>query len=489
MNDMKKNKVRVATNVTNLSPKDAPEIYFQRNGWGFDKYEITRNMNRFYAAVMYKEQMRVLHELADGSIEFLRRADFKAKHENHIVTIEDDEGKMKKTNAGKVWLESRGRRFFNSVVFTPNLPPDDEVLNLWTGFGIDPRPGPVQLFLDFVKDVICSGNEEHYQYLVAWLAQMFQDPTNKPGVAVVLRGEEGVGKSFFVEKICALMGKHFFKSSNPSHIYGAFNSQLMNKIILHQEEQMSGTKREEGKLRDLVTGHVMSINPKGLPAMVVPNYLHVFITGNPTWLVSTSSRARRYFALHVSEAHRRDTKYFGELHKAYNEGMNSALLHYLLNYDYSQVDLIDFPITEETIHQKVQSMTGVDEWWLNILQTGEMPSGKIYPDGTFEVIKRIMYDDYCKSKSWRRTNVKMNERSFGIKFKQLMPTIVDGIVQKHANGVVITVVQEAGKSPTDRGRENKYVLPSLKVCQELMEFNMEATGKMTWEKETWTIKR
>jgi hypothetical protein len=61
-----------------------------------------------------------------------------------------------------------------------------------------------------MKSIICKDNEENYNYLVALIADMFQNPGKKPGIAVVIRGDEGVGKSFFVEKLCALMDGYYF---------------------------------------------------------------------------------------------------------------------------------------------------------------------------------------------------------------------------------------------------------------------------------------
>jgi predicted P-loop ATPase len=102
---------------------------------------------------------------------------------------------------------------------------------------------------------ICSGNQRDYEYLIALVAQMFQEPHLKPGIAVVLRGDEGVGKSFFIEKLSALMDKYHFKTSNPAYVFGDHNGQLKNVILLHLEEAVwAGSKKDESLLKDLITG-------------------------------------------------------------------------------------------------------------------------------------------------------------------------------------------------------------------------------------------
>jgi hypothetical protein len=464
-----------------------PEIFFQKNGWGVAEDEVVRNMNTFYAHVLVSEseQARILHIKEDGSKSWMKKSDFMSQHANMTILVEDDKGKEKRVNVGKLWFLSRMRRFYNKVVFKIVKPQEeplpDWIYNLWEGYDIQPVAGNVQPFLDFMREVICSGNDEHFTYLVALLAQMFQEPEDRPGVAVVLRGEEGVGKSFFVEKICELIKSYYFKSSNLHHIFGSFNSQLRNKLILHIEEaRWSGNSRDEQMLKDLITGEKISVNEKHVPVMLMQNYLHVFITGNPKWLVSASFSARRVYALYVSSTHRKDTEYFGKLNEEYENGMNTALLHYFLNYDYSSVDLRRIPVTEELLHQKQQSMSGVEEWWLNNLTTGELPQG-ILDGENCRVLKELLYIDFCKSR-WVRDRTKLNETAFGKAFVQLIPQVIDGKVQKHSNGSRVTIVRDGRAPVTKTGvRPYVYIIPSLRVCRELMDVLLE--GKNTWDPE------
>jgi hypothetical protein len=60
-----------------------------------------------------------------------------------------------------------------------------------------------QLFFDLVRDVICSGNEEHYAYMVNLLALTVQLSWQPSEVAVVLKGDQGAGKGTFVASSAA----------------------------------------------------------------------------------------------------------------------------------------------------------------------------------------------------------------------------------------------------------------------------------------------
>ena len=132
--------------------------------------------------------------------------------------------------------------------------------NLWKGWPVKPVVGDVTIWRDYVKTIICSGDEESFNFLEALIAQMFQEPHLKPGIAVVIRGDEGVGKSFFVEKLCALAKGYYFKTSNPDNVFGKHNGHLEHVILLHLEEAVrAGSKKDESLLKDLITGLVIRL--------------------------------------------------------------------------------------------------------------------------------------------------------------------------------------------------------------------------------------
>ena len=56
-------------------------------------------------------------------------------------------------------------------------------------------------FWHTLKINVCGRNREYFRYLLAWTADMMQAPDEKKGVALVLRGEKGVGKSTFSDVI------------------------------------------------------------------------------------------------------------------------------------------------------------------------------------------------------------------------------------------------------------------------------------------------
>jgi putative DNA primase/helicase len=199
-------------------------------------------LNKSYACITIKGKYKVLHEKSNDEIEIMEIVDFTrslADMEIQITSVDDGKTiKVKIVPITELWLKwADRRRYDNGFTFDPSRAEHyGEMYNLFKGYKIVPREGVVTIFLDYMKNIICSGDEDNYAYLVALIAQMFQEPGKKPGVAVALRGDEGVGKSFFIEKLGELMGNYYFKTSNPAYIFGDHNGQLKNKLLMHLEE-------------------------------------------------------------------------------------------------------------------------------------------------------------------------------------------------------------------------------------------------------------
>ena len=59
----------------------------------------------------------------------------------------------------------------------------------------------IQPMLDFIKEVPSNNQEDRYQYWLKWLSYTASTNQKPVGKAPVLFGEQGIGKTFFVEFI------------------------------------------------------------------------------------------------------------------------------------------------------------------------------------------------------------------------------------------------------------------------------------------------
>jgi len=308
---------------------------------------------------------------ARRSLVLIRPADLHTWCANDCVFIDG-----KPVAVSKLWITSPKRRQYDGIEFAPDGEIPENFLNIWQGFSVEPnQKGSCQLFLDHIKWNVCSGDDELFAWVMAWLAQMIQKPGDKPGTAVVLRGGQGVGKSIVGKIIGRLFAEHHVIVSRASHITGKFNKHLSQCLLLQAEEAFwAGSKEAEGTLKDLITGEVQLLEGKGVDAIPVRNVLRLLVTTNNEWAVPAGMQERRFAVFDVSKARQQDAKYFKSIFHEMEIGGYAALLYHLQNYDIEGVNLRQPPKTEALLDQVLSSMPPEQSWWLEVLQRGKIKS-------------------------------------------------------------------------------------------------------------------
>ena len=76
---------------------------------------------------------------------------------------------------------------------------------MWRGLNAAPKRGSWKRLQRHVWENVCQRNPEYFRWMIAWMAQMFQQPETKPGTHLVLIGKEGVGKSKLGEWIATAL--------------------------------------------------------------------------------------------------------------------------------------------------------------------------------------------------------------------------------------------------------------------------------------------
>jgi hypothetical protein len=81
-------------------------------------------------------------------------------------------------------------------------------------------------------------------------------------------------------------------------------------LTLDEAMTWGGDKKHEGRMKDLITGTTMDINPKFIPVYTVANRMRIFIHSNNEWVVPASRDERRYLVIYVSSAQQQNHEYF-----------------------------------------------------------------------------------------------------------------------------------------------------------------------------------
>ena len=334
-------------------------------------------------------------------------------------------GGARPMQASKLWFDSPKRRGYDGLVFDPSRSSPTSYYNMWKGWAVEPAPtntrAKCQLFLNHVADNVCNGDEALFAWVMGWFASLFQDPTDKLGTSLVLRGSQGSGKTKVGEVIGSLLGHHYALVADSRYIVGRFNSHLANCLLLQLDEATwGGDHAAAGKLKDIITGEYQYIEYKGREPVKLRNYVRLLVTGNNRWLIPAGIEERRFAVLDVSDAQRQNNEYFRAIDEQLDNGGREALLRYLLDYDLKDIPLRTIPRTAALAEQKVNSLSPEQHWWLDILTRAVLP-GDVNGEGETETEK--LYTHYVTTSQRAGVNRKSWETQLGHALRGMVPKL------------------------------------------------------------------
>lgn len=378
-------------------------------------------------------------------------------------SIPDPENEAKRVNLGKAWWAWPQRReYLGGLVFQPGLSDVGQgEYNLWTDFSYEAsEDGSCNLFLAHVRNNICSGCNESYNWLMSWCAAIVQYPARRRDAAVILRSkEEGTGKSFFADVIGKLMHRHYLSVLNPEHIIGKFNSHLANKILIFADEAFTtDDKKARAIMYGMISGHTLPLEPKGKDVQNIEFYARFIIASNHEWVVPAGMDARRWAVFDVAAHAKQNREYFLNIENQMNNGGYAKLMHTLLNWEITESFWSGVPSTTALLEQKIASLTTAGQWWFETLLDGTINEpNKIEGFWPVTIKKQDLftaYLDWCR----RRTVRPIPDNSWGRTLKRLCRSI-----HRRQN------VQNA----------NVYDLPELDQARE--EFASAMGQKVDWQ--------
>lgn len=291
------------------------------------------------------------------------------------IDIKLTDNKTTKKPVSELWLNHPKRRFYRCVALMPKQGADD-VYNLWRGFKVPALSGNGhEPLLEHTYENICCRNDEHYNYLINWMARAVQMPDCPGETAVVMKGGMGVGKSFLAKTMVALFGRHGRTVSDGKHLTGNFNAHLRDCIFLFSDEAFfAGDKAQLGNLKNLITGDTITVEPKGVDAEEAPNFLHIMMASNEAWVVPADIGERRFFVLDVGDKRQGDTPYFRNIQDQLDAGGLGNFLHFLLNRDITNFNVRHAPKTRGLAIQQGQTLKDFAAFVFDFLITNRVPA-------------------------------------------------------------------------------------------------------------------
>ncbi|MDE5458888.1 hypothetical protein GWE18_40400 [Bradyrhizobium sp. CSA112] len=377
-------------------------------------------LNKNHAVAFVKGKTVILTFEKDGTTSYGSVHDVYNYYENDRVATEKSTEPVT-----KAWMRHKARRSYpNGIVFAPQGGPDG-AYNHWQGFAVEPDPSSsCARFLDHLRDNICAGDDNAYQWVIRWFAHMVQRPWEKPGTALVLKGRKGAGKDTIGDYVGGLFPHHHNCEPRTS---GRPLQRASGKDPAAACRRRLLGRRQKGRreLKHLITSEQVMIESKGINAFQVASVLRIIISSNEDWIVPATFDERRFCVLNVADTRARDTVYFAKLREEMHHGGRAALLHHLLDLDLTGFDVRNPPMTTGLRDQKIASLRRIEQWLFEILSSGRAPGDSMFEDvelswedASIKVAVddfRLNYEDWLRRR--RFAGDPLNASRFGVRAK------------------------------------------------------------------------
>lgn len=345
-----------------------------------------------------------------------------------------------------IWSSDLTHRLYRTMDFIPfniDKPIDDpNVFNVFEGFNPDIYGDPIdeetirhriKPYLD-ICEALCGGDDEHAMYFHRYIAQIFQDPSNRPPVSIIFKGKQGTGKNMVLDAIGNMLnGSHYISSSNPNDFFGEHAEGFYRKLLVNlNEAEGRNTFDFEGRIKSFITDPFIGINPKNVRPTQVANHARSVITTNkPNPIpIDVRSKDRRYVAFQTTDEYLDFcSSFWTELYHHLREpSVMKALYQWFM-----RINLVDFdwikrrPITKAymemcNLYCPVEALffeeyTDKEMWKENeALEDKTATSELIIPQSDLF----IQYEQFCKRNRFLKDDTKAtSSRSFSSKLMEL----------------------------------------------------------------------
>jgi len=280
------------------------------------------------------------------------------------------------------WIEHDDARRYLSATFDPTGKATKEY-NFWKGFNIDPdSKASWDLTKRHILLHICAGNPAHAIWYLAFHAQSLQEPSKLMGTSLLIKANEGMGKSTMGSFLGTILGTHFSSIAQREQLTGKFNKHLANKLHIYAEEATWSKDHEAASvLKDMITNPRMNLEGKGFDIETdYPNCARLTFLTNEDYAIPATSESRRFMCMSMVEPAVLDSPkhkaYFDALYKEIDAGAAAGLFDFLLKYDHTRVDLRRPPKTALFRQQVAANLGQSEEWFVGCVEAGTFYDGQ-----------------------------------------------------------------------------------------------------------------
>lgn len=224
------------------------------------------------------------------------------------------------------WVRHPGARVFNLYLAPPPTTGDARMATPW---------------INHVRRIY----PDDADHIIRWLAQRVQHPGVKCNHALVLGGEQGIGKDTILEPVTTALGKWNCQEISPIQMLGRFNGWLKAVMVRVSEARDLGEVDryafyEHSKSIIVTPPDVLRVDEKNLREHYIVNVLGLIITTNhkTDGLYLPADDRRHYVAWSNMRAGDYEEGYWRDLYGWYAAGGSGHVCAYLRSIDLSDFD-------------------------------------------------------------------------------------------------------------------------------------------------------
>lgn len=294
-----------------------------------------------------------------------------------------------------LWLKSTDRRFFTSMTLLPSIDPSN--LSTWSPLRLlssveaqrcDDRTlqSLVQAFYAYIFQVWCAGDRVKFDFTIAFLASMIHRPFAKLAMAFVFRSQLPLRYDPVMNKLATLFGEHQFVHASKEDCLGHFNGSLRSGVAVAIDDFEPRPAMLQ-KLHTMLTQERWQVSQRGVPVIEQDTPRFVFLRTTSNFTLS----GVKMFVTSIGESSR-------ELTESVQAVPIDAIYESLRRVPIELAQSIPLPVTMELEQMVLASLSPVQRWWCECLQSGQILS-QSHKFG-MPITREVLFDCF---KEWLKT--------------------------------------------------------------------------------------
>lgn len=294
---------------------------------------------------------------------------FRQMHSGQYAPTTADNAKVQQL--ANAWLSHPARRQYQGAVFSPGTTTGGTILNLWSGYAVEPIDGDIAIWLRVLCGVVPDKGTR--RYVLRWLAWKIQHPGHVPGTILLVMGGKGSGKNSLFEPIVRIFGSHGRVFDDAEQIAGRFTGHLQTVAFAVLDEALfTGNSQQADRIKSRVTATSMTYEAKGRDPVQGVNRCAYVSLSNHAHVWQATVDERRAVVVEAGVELVNDRAFWQQYYEWLDGPGPAVLLYHLQNLDLRDFNPRVIP-KGDALRRQVEQTALRDPataWWHTVLTEG-----------------------------------------------------------------------------------------------------------------------